>query len=326
MGVSPHFQEAIPPDAAHRRENPQGKTPPETLQDERRRRTFLLVKPGGGKLWQQKYRFLGKEGLLSHGQYPAVTLAQARRKRSDAHAMLAEERHPGMQKRLDRIAAETQARTTFKLIAEEHFGKTKDRDLAPATVTKNEWLLMILAEPLHNRPISEISAAEVLHLLQRIERSGRRETARRLRSILSGVFRHAIVTLRAERDPTEAQKGALRPPKVTKRPAITDEAAFGAMLRDLEDFSGYYVTPLAMKFQILTMTRPGEVRGATLHEFNCEERTWTLPPERMKMRRTHVIPLSNQALEIVDGLWPDIEGVELIFLPDVSTSRIVLGV
>ncbi len=281
---------------------------------------FLLVRPGGGKLWQQKYRFLGRERLLSHGQYPAVTLAQARQKRDEAHAMLAEDRDPGVQKKLDKIAAETLTRTTFKLIAEEHLDNMRDRNLAPATVTKNEWLLMKLAEPLHKRPVSEITPAEVLHLLQRIERSGRRETARRLRSMMSGVFRHAIVTLRAEVDPTEPLKGAIRPPKVVNRSAITDETAFGALLRDLENFTGYYVTPLAMKFQILTMTRPGEVRGATIHEVDRDERTWTLPPERMKMRRPHVIPLSRQAFEIVDELWPGIAGVELIF-PSVLSNR-----
>lgn len=281
---------------------------------------FLLVKPGGGKLWQQKYRFLGKERLLSHGQYPAVSLASAREKRDEAKVLLAEGRDPSVQKKLDRIAAETQARTTFKLIAEEQLANMKDRGLAPTTLNKNTWLLMKLAEPLHERPISEISPAEVLHLLQQVERSGRRETAIRLRSIMSGVFRLAIVTLRAETDPTDALKGAIRPPKVTNRPAITDEAAFGAMLRDLEDFTGYFVTPLAMKFQILTMTRPGEVRGATIHEIDREERTWTLPPERMKMRRPHVIPLSDQALEIVERLWPEIEGVELLF-PSVLSNR-----
>ncbi|MEM6481149.1 MAG: Arm DNA-binding domain-containing protein [Pseudomonadota bacterium] len=218
---------------------------------------FLLVKPSDGKLWRQKYRFLGKERLLSHGQYPAVTLAQARLKRDEAHAMLAKDRDPGVQKKLDKIAAETLARTTFKLVAEEHLANMRDRDLAPATVTKNEWLLMKLAEPLHKRPISEVSPAEILHLLQSVERSGRRETARRLRSVMSGVFRHAIVTLRAEVDPTEPLKGAIRPPKVVNRPAITDEKVFGALLRDLEEFPGYFITIAALKFQILTMVRPG---------------------------------------------------------------------
>ena len=281
---------------------------------------FLLVKPGGGKLWQQKFRFLGKEGLLSHGKYPAVTLAQARQKREAAKELLAAGRDPSMQKKLDRIAAETQARTTFKLIAEEHLANMEDRGLAPSTLQKNIWLLMKLAEPLHKRPISEISAAEILHLLQQVERSGRRETAMRLRSIMSGVFRFAIVTLRAESDPTEPLKGALRPPKVVNRPAITDEKAFGALLRDLEEFPGYFITVAALKFQILTMVRPGEVRGATIHEIDREARTWTIAEERMKMRRGHVVPLSDQALKIVEEQWPEIDGVELLF-PSVMSNR-----
>ena len=281
---------------------------------------FLLVKPGGGKLWQQKYRYLGKEKLLSHGPYPDVSLAQAREKRDAARVVLAEDRDPGAQKRLDKVAAETHARTTFKLIAEEHLKNMEDRDLAATTVAKNTWLLMILAEPLHKRPINEITAAEVLHVLKAVEKSGRRETARRLRSMISGVFRHAVVTLRAEHDPTEPLKGALRPPKVTNRPAITDEDEFGAFLRALDGFSGNHITKAAMLFQILTMTRPGEVRGATIHEIDREARTWTVPSERMKMRREHVVPLSDQAMAIVDDLWPNIEGVELLF-PSVRSNR-----
>lgn len=281
---------------------------------------FLLVKPAGGKLWQQKYRFLGKEKLLSHGTYPEVSLAQAREKREAARAVLAQDRDPGVQKKLDKVAAETQARTTFKLIAEEHLQNMEDRDLAPTTLAKNTWLLMKLAEPLHSRPIAEITAAEVLHVLKGVEKSGRRETARRLRSMISGVFRHAIVTLRAESDPTDALKGAIQPPKVVNRPAITDEKAFGAFLRSLEEFSGNHVTKAAMLFQILTMTRPGEVRGASIGEIDRENRTWTVPSERMKMRREHVIPLSDQAMEIVETVWPEIEGVTLLF-PSVLSNR-----
>ena len=290
------------------------------LTDLKIRKAKPRLKPYKRKLWQQKYRFLGKERLLSHGPYPDVTLAQAREKRDAARALLAEDRDPGVQKKLDKVAAETQARTTFRLIAEEHLKNMEDRDLAPTTLAKNTWLLMKLAEPLHKRPINEITAAEVLHVLKGVEKSGRRETARRLRSMISGVFRYAVVTLRAETDPTEALKGAIQPPKVVNRPAITDEAAFGALLRDLDDFNGYHVTKVAMKFQILTMARPGEVRGATIHEIDREQRTWTVPSVRMKMRREHVVPLSDQAMQIVDGYWPETEGVDLLF-PSLLSNR-----
>ena len=281
---------------------------------------FLLVKPSGSKLWQQKFRYLGKERLLSHGQYPDVTLAQARRKREEARTLLADGRDPSVQKKLDRINAETQARTTFKLVAEEYISNSIERGLAATTLKKKRWFLLDLASPLHNRPISEITPAELLYLLKSIEKSGRRETAQKMRGAISAVFRLAVVTMRAENDPTFALKDALIPPRVVSRAAITDEKQFGALLRDLEDFTGWRITIEALKFQILTMTRPGEVRGAKKQEFDLEKRIWTIPVERTKMRREHLVPLSDQSLKIVEDNWPEIEGVDLMF-PSLVSNR-----
>ena len=281
---------------------------------------FLLVKTNGSKLWQQKYRYLDKERLLSHGQYPDVTLAQARQKRNEARSMLADGRDPAIEKKLAKITAATQARTTFELIAEEYIKNMEERGLAAATMKKKRWFLLDLASPLHRRPINEITSAEVLYLLKSIEKSGRRETAKKMRGAISAVFCLAVVTLRAETDPTYAIKDALIPPKVKSRAAITDEKKFGALLRDLEEFTGWRIVIDALKFQILTMTRPGEVRGAKKQEFDLEKRVWTIPPERMKMRREHIIPLSTQAMNIVKDNWPDIEGVELLF-PSLISNR-----
>ena len=168
---------------------------------------FALVKPNGSKLWQQKYRHFGKERLLSHGQYPDVSLAQARKKRDDARTKMAEGGDPAVQKRLDQIQAETLARTAFLLVAEEYLQMACDRELADATIRKKIWHVHTLAEALHQRPIKDISAAEILHLLKKVEHSGRRETAKKLRGTLSGIFRLAVVTLRADNDPTAAIKG-----------------------------------------------------------------------------------------------------------------------
>ena len=285
---------------------------------------FLLIKPNGSKLWQQKYRYLGKERLLSHGTYPQVTLSQARNRRDDAKALLADGTDPSVHKRLEKIEAETQARTTFLLVAEEYLEAAYDRELADATMRKKIWHIHTLAEELHSRPIGEITAAEILHLLKRVERSGRRETAKKLRGTLSGVFRLAVVTLRAEHDPTAAIKGALLPVKVTNRAAITDEKVFGQFLRDLEDYSGAGVIKDAIFFQILTMTRPGETRGARQQEINIETRSWTIPADRMKMRRDHVVPLSDQVMEIINRNWIDVEGVELLF-PSLNSNRKLLS-
>jgi len=263
---------------------------------------------------------LGKEGLLTHGAYPTVTLAEARGKRDDVRKQLSDGVNPGTQRKLDRITAETQARTTFKLISEEYIEACEERDLSPATMKKKRWFLLDLASPLHNRPINEITPAELLYLLKSIEKSGRRETAKKLRGAISAVFRLAVVTMRAENDPTFALKDALIPPRVVSRAAITDEVRFGELLRDMEAYTGWRITIEAMKFQILTMTRPGEVRGAKKQEFDLEKRIWTIPVARTKMRREHLVPLSDQALEIIKGNWPEIEGVDLIF-PSLISNR-----
>jgi integrase len=281
---------------------------------------FLLVKSNGSKLWQQKYRHLGKERLLSHGKYPEVSLAAARQKREEARVLLAEGGDPSVQKRLNQIEAETKARTTFLLVAEEFIQQAYDRELADATMRKKIWHIHTLAQALHHRPVNEITSAEILHLLKKVEHSGRRETAKKLRGTLSGVFRLAIVTLRAETDPTLAVRGALLPVKVTNRAAITDEKVFGQFLRDLDNYTGAGVIKNALLFQILTMSRPGEVRGAKQDEFDLKAKTWSIPAERTKMRREHVVPLSEQAFEIVQRNWIDIEGVELIF-PSLNSNR-----
>ncbi len=280
----------------------------------------LLVKPNGSKLWQHRYRFLNKEKLLSLGQYPLVGIKEAREKCLEAKRLLSEGIDPSVQKQLDKIEQEHATRTSFLLLAEEFLESLYDRELADQTMKKKEWHIRTLAEPLHKRPINDITSAEILHLLKGIERSGRRETAKKLRGTLSAIFRLAVVTLRAENDPTYAIKGALLPPKVTNRAAITDEKQFGCLLRDLDEFTGWRVIADAIKFQILTMTRPGEVRGAKKQEFDLEKRVWTIPAERMKMRREHKVPLSDQAMKIVNENWSEIEAVELIF-PSLISNR-----
>lgn len=282
---------------------------------------FLLVRPNGSKAWQFRYQFMGKEKLLSLGTYPILSLADARRKRDEAKALLADGLDPSVQKQLDRIQAESKARITFKAVADEYYQNLEDRELAPATLRKKRWHMDDLAKPLHNRPIDQITAAELLHLLKPIEQSGRRETAKKLRATISAVFRLAIVTMRAPADPSAALKDALLPPKVTGRAAITDEAEFGELLRRLDSHTGWPVIPAAMKFQILTCTRPGEVRGAKKQEFDLENRVWTVPAERMKMRREHKVPLSRQAFEIVTENWSEIDAIELIFPSLVSTRK-----
>lgn len=208
---------------------------------------FLHVQPGGSKLWRMKYRFLGKEKLLSFGPYPLLGIADARYKRDEAKRLLLEGIDPAEKKRLDRQEAELQSQQTFGLLAKEYLERQKENRLAASTIAKTTWLLEDLAAPIANRPIRDITPAELLLLLQSIEKSGRRETARRLRGTISSVFRLAMVTLRAERDPTIPLHGALLPPIVEGRSAITNEKAFGTLMCAIDDYDGWPTIKAAMR-------------------------------------------------------------------------------
>ena len=274
---------------------------------------YLHVHPGGSKLWRLKYRHQGKEKVLSFGPYPLVTIAEARRKRDEAKQLLLDGIDPGAKKKQDRLSAEAMARQTFGLVADEYLEQQQAKGAAAATITKTTWLLKDLAGPLSDRPIREITPAELLSLLRRIEQSGRRETARRLRGTIGSVFKYAIVTLRADSDPTLPLHGALLPPKVEGRAAITDEAQFGKLLRSIDEYDGWPSIRAGLQFLILTCVRPGEVRGAKRAEFDLKNTVWSIPAERMKMRQPHAVPLSRQALSIIKDIWPMSEGGELVF-------------
>lgn len=252
---------------------------------------FLLVQTGGSKLWRFKYRHDRKEKLLSFGPYPLITLAEARQKRDDAKRLLLAGTDPSAQKKRERAAAATAARNTFGLVAEEQLEILGDKGLAEATMRKHRWLLTELAGAFADRPIAEITSAEVLDLLRRIERSGRRETAKKLRADISGVFRLAIVTLRADNDPTIALCGTLQAPKRQGRAAITDERQFGAFLNALDASTGWPTLKAAIRFQILTCARPGEVRGAKRSEFDLDKAVWRIPAVNSRAIVTPVLIL-----------------------------------
>lgn len=281
---------------------------------------YLLVQKGGSKLWQLRYRYLDKENVLSFGKYPLVSLLDAREKRDEAKRRLIAGINPSARRKAEKIAAVTEARTTFGLVAEEYVERMEERNAAAATVTKTKWLLENLARPLAKRPIKEITPAEILHLLQKIEKSGRRETARRLRGVIGSVFRLAIVTLRAETNPTLALQGALQTPKTNGRAAVTDEKKFGKLLLAIDEYDGWPTLKAALQFLALTCVRPGEVRGATQDEFDWKKAIWHIPAERMKMRAPHDVPLSNQALLVLREVWPLSEHGGLVF-PSIRSPK-----
>jgi integrase len=280
----------------------------------------LLVKPGGSKLWRFRYRFCGRENMLAFGAFPTVTLAEARTKRDEARKLLADGADPAVKRKLDKIAAETANQNTFGAVVTEYLANLEARGSSESTISKNRWMLEDLAAPLAGRPIAEIVPAEILTILKRIEKSGRRETATRLRGVMGTVFRYAVVTLRATTDPTFALRGALLPPNVQHRPAITDEKRLGGLMCSIDDYDGWPTLRAALQLLPLTMTRPGDVRGMRRSEINFEKRMWRIPEHRMKMRRPHDVPLSRQAMEILRDIWPLSDNGDLV-LPSIRSIK-----
>lgn len=262
----------------------------------------LLVTPSGGKLWRLAYRHEGRQKQLALGAYPAIGLADARKARDAAKATLAAGIDPAVKAKADKLTRKATAANTFNVIADELLEKLGQENKSQSTVDKVGWLLGFAREGLGTRPISEITAPEVLSVLKKMEARGRHESAVRLRSTIGRVFRYAAATARTDRDPTLALKGSLITPTVQHRPALTDPRDFGALLRAIEGFDGQPTTLAALRLLPILFPRPGELRMAEWSEFDLEKGEWTIPATRMKMRRPHRSPLPRQAIEILQEL------------------------
>lgn len=263
---------------------------------------YLLVNPRGSKLWRVKYRMNGVERKLALGSYPEITLAEARAARDAARRQLAHAVDPNVAKRQARIEASIRASNSFATVAEELIKKKTREGLAEPTLEKMRWFMKLLGTDFGKRPVTEIAPQELLHELRKHERRGRLETANLLRSFASRVFRYAVATARAERDPAQLLIGALTSPKVKHFAAITDASAFGALLRAIEDYQGDPSVMYALKLAPHVFQRPGELRQMEWAEVDFDKAVWTIPVAKMKMRQPHSVPLSRQALAILKNM------------------------
>ena len=273
---------------------------------------YLEVTPRGGTYWRLKYRFGGKEKRLALGVYPAVSLAKARKKKAEARELL----HGGIDPAVDRAAqaSEDQADAeTFERIAREWFEKNEPR-WVPSHSSKIIRRLEANIFPWIGRePINTLTAAAVLATLRRIESRGRVETAHRAMQNCSQVFRYAVATGRAERDPTQDLRGALPPTKQTHFASVREPKEVAALLRAIDGFTGTFTVKTALQLAPLVFVRPGELRGARWAEIDLDAAEWRIPAERMKKRAPHVVPLSEQAVAILRELEPLTGRGELVF-------------
>ncbi len=263
---------------------------------------YLLVKPNGGRYWRLDYRHLGRRKTLAFGMYPATSLAEAREKRAQAKKLLEQGIDPSEQRKSDRRDAQIAALHTFKALADEYIAKLEKEGRAPTTIGKKRWLRDLVNGELGSRPIGDVSAQEVLGALRRIEARGLHETAGRARALVGAVSRYAVATGRSSRDPTQALRGALITPKVTHRATIIEPTAIGELMRAIDSYRGVPQVEASLKLLPLVFVRPGELRGAEWVEFDLDAATWSISAGRMKTRRSHRVPLSRQALDIVRSL------------------------
>ncbi len=199
-----------------------------------------------------------------------MSLADARVRRDDARRLLAAGTDPSHQQKVDAARARVAENDTFKLVAEEWVAKNMREGMAEITLSKLRWLLDKAYPRIGNRPVAKINAQEVLAVLRAVEATGRHESARRMRSVLSRVFRYAIATTRAERDPASDLRGALTVPKAKHPAAITTEDRAGDLMRAIEGYSGHAITLFALKLSAHLFVRPGELRQAEWAEFDFD--------------------------------------------------------
>lgn len=259
----------------------------------------LWITPDGAKRWRLAYRFDGKQKALAIGVYPDVGLREARDAREAAKKLLAGGQDPSIARKVAKANRIVASANTFAAIAAELVEKKRREAKAERTLGKVEWLLSLAAPAIGARPISEITAPEILSALRAVEARGRHETARRLRATIGEVFRFAVATGRADADPTAALKGALTTPVVTHRAAIVEPKAFGTLLRAIADYDGAPETRAALELLALTFVRPGELRAAEWAEFDLDAAVLVIPAGKMKMRRPHRVPLAPRAVTVL---------------------------
>ncbi len=280
----------------------------------------IEIAVSGSKLWRFRYRFAGKARNLSFGPYPEVSLKEARRKRDEARAQLRDGIDPGVERKRAKLTAALSVANTFQAVAEEYIEqKLAKEGRAAITIDKAKWLLLQL-KPIADQPVAGIEAVELYAVLRRLEGQRKHETAKRCRAFASRVFRYAVVTGRAQSDPAAMLGGALIAPKVKHHAAILDPAKLGELLRNIDEYEGAPITRLAMQIAPHVMVRPGELRQATWDEFDLDARIWKIASERMKMRKVHAVPLSDQVIGYLRELQ-QFSGPEGYVFPAFHTSR-----
>lgn len=261
---------------------------------------YVEVYPTGGKLWRLKYRFGGKEKRLSLGAYPVVSLKDARERRDNAKRLLAGGIDPSVERKAQKAATVERAANSFETVGREWFAR-----YSPTWAESHSTKIIRRLEAdifpwLGGRPIAEITAPEVLTVLRRIESRGALDTAHRAHQNCGQIFRYAVATGRAIRDPSGDLRGALPPARHENFASITDPAQVAALLRAIDAFRGTLVVRCALLLAPMVFVRPGELRKAEWADFDLDAGEWRYMVTKTKT--AHLVPLAKQAVAVLREL------------------------
>lgn len=263
---------------------------------------YLLVHPQNGKYWRYDYRFTGKRKTLALGVFPDVSLSDARTLHQKAREKLGSGIDPSEVKRVDKLTKNLAADDSFEAIGREWFNQKMKSKSKNHKVRVLRILEKDLIPSLGHRPISQITAPEILAALRKIEKRGAVDIAHRAKQTTSKIFLYAIQTGRAERDPSRDLTGALQSKTKKHHAAITEPKEVGSLMKAIDGFNGTMVVKAAIQLSALLFQRPGEIRHMEWTEINWGEDRWEIPAEKMKMKRPHIVPLSSQALDLLREL------------------------
>ena len=262
---------------------------------------YLLVKKSGAKYWRMKYRLAGKEKLLALGVFPDISLKEARERRDEARKLLEENIDPSQAKRKNKASIENVTQSIFKIVANEWYDKQNSQWSDSHSKRVKAALERDLYPSLGNSPIHSITPIDVLDCLKIVEARGAIETAHRVKQIAGQVFRYAVNIGIAEHDPTSNLKKVLATPKKNHLATITNPEKVGKLLLAIDSYEGSYTVKNALQLAPLVFVRPTELRHAEINEINLEDAEWIIPARKMKSNRDHIVPLSRQALSILEN-------------------------
>ena len=276
----------------------------------------LLITPAGSRWWRLRFRVHGKEQMLSLGTFPEVSLKEARDRRDQARRDLAKGIDLSAKRRTEKLASGD----TFEAIAREWFERFST-NWAPGYSSKVIRRLELCVFPwIGSMPIAQIKAPELLACMRRVEARGKLGTAHRALQVCGRVFRYAVATGRAERDPSGDLRGALPPVKEKHHASFTDPNSLAGLLRAIDSYDGSNVVRSALRLAPMVFVRPGELRAAEWKEFDLDAAEWRISAERMKMRAQHIVPLSRQALAILRDMQP-VTGAGRFVFPSPRTAK-----